>query len=244
MAALRLSPSGRPIGASARGVATRPGSPSAIASPPHWPATPRSPWCSGETTLRTRTSSRLRAVQDRRRWPACPAVDNAPAHARCRPVGLTLLGERDFEYPNGTVIRGQHWALDLRGARRPGAGPRSTCPWPPPPSARRPRPAASGERGPPLRPRGECPQHPRPPPPRAAGRRTAPGPRPPAGGRRSGPGWWRGGGGPAAAPPSTGGTLELCPRAAGQPAGVESCSVEWHRHGGWRVRGPVQAQKA
>lgn len=44
---------------------------------------------------------------------AFPAVDNAPSNALCRKLGFTLLEEREFEYPPGSVMRCNDWRLDL-----------------------------------------------------------------------------------------------------------------------------------
>ena len=44
---------------------------------------------------------------------AFPAVANGPSNAICRNVGFTLLGEADFEYPKGSYMRCNDWALDL-----------------------------------------------------------------------------------------------------------------------------------
>jgi RimJ/RimL family protein N-acetyltransferase len=44
---------------------------------------------------------------------AYPSVDNAPSNAICRKVGFKLLGEEEFEYPPGNVMRCNDWCLDL-----------------------------------------------------------------------------------------------------------------------------------
>jgi RimJ/RimL family protein N-acetyltransferase len=44
---------------------------------------------------------------------AFPSVANGPSNAICRKVGFTLLGEADFEYPKGSFMRCNDWALDL-----------------------------------------------------------------------------------------------------------------------------------
>ena len=44
---------------------------------------------------------------------AFPSVDNPPSNAICRKLGFTLIGECDFEYPPGSVIRCNDWRLDL-----------------------------------------------------------------------------------------------------------------------------------
>lgn len=45
---------------------------------------------------------------------AFPSVENAPSNAICRSLGSTLLGEYDFEYPQGNWLRSNDWRLDLR----------------------------------------------------------------------------------------------------------------------------------
>ncbi|SCL19507.1 GNAT family N-acetyltransferase [Micromonospora inyonensis] len=48
------------------------------------------------------------------RWAhAFPSVDNAPSNAVCRKAGFTLLGETDFEFPPGRLMRSHDWRLDL-----------------------------------------------------------------------------------------------------------------------------------
>jgi RimJ/RimL family protein N-acetyltransferase len=44
---------------------------------------------------------------------AYPNVDNAASNAVCRRLGFTLLGETDYEYPKGHVMRCNDWRLDL-----------------------------------------------------------------------------------------------------------------------------------
>jgi RimJ/RimL family protein N-acetyltransferase len=44
---------------------------------------------------------------------AFPSVENGPSNAICRKAGFTLLGEDQFEYPPGTFMRCNDWALDL-----------------------------------------------------------------------------------------------------------------------------------
>jgi len=47
---------------------------------------------------------------------AFPTVENAASNAICRKVGFTLLGEADFEYPQGHPMRCNDWRCDV--ARR------------------------------------------------------------------------------------------------------------------------------
>lgn len=44
---------------------------------------------------------------------AFPRVENAASNAVCRRLGFTLVGEVDFEYPQGNPIRSHDWRLDL-----------------------------------------------------------------------------------------------------------------------------------
>ncbi|MET7749615.1 GNAT family N-acetyltransferase [Micromonospora sp. NPDC005367] len=59
------------------------------------------------------------AARDRRtrRWAhAYPSVGNPASNAVCRKAGFTLLGEIDFEYPPGELMRSNDWRLDLTTA--------------------------------------------------------------------------------------------------------------------------------
>jgi RimJ/RimL family protein N-acetyltransferase len=44
---------------------------------------------------------------------AFPGVENRPSNAICRKLGFTLLGECEFEYPKGSLMRCNDWQLDL-----------------------------------------------------------------------------------------------------------------------------------
>ena len=44
---------------------------------------------------------------------AFPSVENAPSNAICRKLGFTLLGETEFEYPPGNLMRCHDWRLEL-----------------------------------------------------------------------------------------------------------------------------------
>jgi RimJ/RimL family protein N-acetyltransferase len=57
--------------------------------------------------------ARARAEGLQRSIHAFPSVDNAASNAICRKVGLTLLGECDFEYPRGSFMRCNDWVLDV-----------------------------------------------------------------------------------------------------------------------------------
>jgi RimJ/RimL family protein N-acetyltransferase len=46
---------------------------------------------------------------------AYPAVDNGPSNAICRKLGFELLGDYEFEYPKGNVMRCNDWRFDLFG---------------------------------------------------------------------------------------------------------------------------------
>ncbi|MEU5943403.1 GNAT family N-acetyltransferase [Micromonospora sp. NPDC047548] len=55
-------------------------------------------------------------TQGRHRWAhAYPSVDNPASNAVCRKAGFTLLGETDFEYQPGHLMRSNDWRLDLAG---------------------------------------------------------------------------------------------------------------------------------
>ncbi|MCZ7439501.1 GNAT family N-acetyltransferase [Micromonospora sp. WMMC241] len=53
------------------------------------------------------------AVGDRRHAHAYPSVDNPASNAVCRRAGFTLLGETEFEYPPGSLLRSNDWRIDL-----------------------------------------------------------------------------------------------------------------------------------
>jgi RimJ/RimL family protein N-acetyltransferase len=55
-----------------------------------------------------RSENRYRVIH------AFPSIDNGPSNAICRKLGFTLLGESDFEYPKGHVMRCNDWCLELR----------------------------------------------------------------------------------------------------------------------------------
>jgi hypothetical protein len=41
------------------------------------------------------------------------SVDNPPSNAVCRKAGFELLGETEFEYPPGRLMRSNDWRIDL-----------------------------------------------------------------------------------------------------------------------------------
>jgi RimJ/RimL family protein N-acetyltransferase len=58
----------------------------------------------------------IQAARDQRRLRhlhAFPSVDHAASNAVCRKAGFTLLGETEFEYPPGRLMRSNDWCLDL-----------------------------------------------------------------------------------------------------------------------------------
>jgi RimJ/RimL family protein N-acetyltransferase len=58
------------------------------------------------------------AVDGSRSWlHAFPTVDHAASNAVCRKAGFELVGECDFEYPPGSLIRSNDWRLFLGGER-------------------------------------------------------------------------------------------------------------------------------
>jgi RimJ/RimL family protein N-acetyltransferase len=44
---------------------------------------------------------------------AFPAVDHPASNAVCRKAGFTLVGDTDFEYPPGSIMRCRDWRLEL-----------------------------------------------------------------------------------------------------------------------------------
>jgi RimJ/RimL family protein N-acetyltransferase len=48
---------------------------------------------------------------------AFPSPDNSPSNAICRKLGFELVGECDFEYPPGHVMRSNDWRFDLHRIR-------------------------------------------------------------------------------------------------------------------------------
>ncbi|MBO4209844.1 GNAT family N-acetyltransferase [Micromonospora echinofusca] len=58
----------------------------------------------------------LDAARTRRihRWAhAFPSVDNPASNAVCRRTGFELVGETDFEFPKGRLMRSHDWRIDL-----------------------------------------------------------------------------------------------------------------------------------
>jgi RimJ/RimL family protein N-acetyltransferase len=54
-----------------------------------------------------------RAERKHRFLHAFPSVSNGPSNAVCRKAGFSLVGECDFEYPPGNLLRSNDWCLDL-----------------------------------------------------------------------------------------------------------------------------------
>jgi RimJ/RimL family protein N-acetyltransferase len=54
------------------------------------------------------------AEQTHRYLHAFPSVDNAPSNAICRKCGFVLLGDSEFEYPPGRIMRCNDWRFDLQ----------------------------------------------------------------------------------------------------------------------------------
>lgn len=44
---------------------------------------------------------------------AFPSPDNPASNAICRKLGFVLMGEHDFEYPPGRLMRSNDWRFDL-----------------------------------------------------------------------------------------------------------------------------------
>jgi RimJ/RimL family protein N-acetyltransferase len=56
---------------------------------------------------------RLRGDHARRFLHAFPSISNAPSNALCRKLAFANLGEVEFEYPPGNLLRCNDWRLDL-----------------------------------------------------------------------------------------------------------------------------------
>ncbi|GIG85495.1 GNAT family N-acetyltransferase [Plantactinospora endophytica] len=56
-----------------------------------------------------------RARRTHRYAHAYPSVDNGASNAVCRKAGFALLGETEFEFPKGRLMRSNDWRLDLTG---------------------------------------------------------------------------------------------------------------------------------
>ncbi|RLK23326.1 RimJ/RimL family protein N-acetyltransferase [Micromonospora sp. M71_S20] len=68
----------------------------------------------GLATAAVRAAVAVVRARRNHRWAhAYPSVDNAPSNAVCRKAGFTLLGETEFEYPPGRLMRANDWRLDL-----------------------------------------------------------------------------------------------------------------------------------
>ncbi|MEU4368847.1 GNAT family N-acetyltransferase [Micromonospora chersina] len=50
---------------------------------------------------------------DRRHAHAYPSVDHPASNAVCRKAGFTLVGETEFEYPPGHLMRSNDWRIEL-----------------------------------------------------------------------------------------------------------------------------------
>ncbi|MFF3288391.1 GNAT family N-acetyltransferase [Streptomyces sp. NPDC003023] len=58
-----------------------------------------------------------RAERRHRFLHAFPSVSNGPSNSVCRKAGFFLVGECDFEYPPGNLLRSNDWCLDLGPVR-------------------------------------------------------------------------------------------------------------------------------
>lgn len=56
----------------------------------------------------------LRGERQHRHLHAFPSPDNSASNAICRKLGFELMGECDFEYPPGNMMRSNDWRLDLQ----------------------------------------------------------------------------------------------------------------------------------
>ena len=62
--------------------------------------------------------ARAAAAGTHRSMHAFPSVGNGASNGVCRKVGFTLLGDSEFEYPPGNMLRCNDWALDLPAMAR------------------------------------------------------------------------------------------------------------------------------
>lgn len=62
---------------------------------------------------------RLQRDHSRRFLHAFPSITNGPSNALCRKFGFANLGECEFEYPPGKLLRCNDWRLDLSLAQDP-----------------------------------------------------------------------------------------------------------------------------
>jgi len=79
-----------------------------------WNVVPES---QGRGVATAAASQMIAAVRERRRHRyllAFPNVDNAASNALCRTLGFELLGDEEFEFPKGHLMRCNAWRLDLR----------------------------------------------------------------------------------------------------------------------------------
>lgn len=63
------------------------------------------------------TVAEARARRTHRYVHAYPSVDNPASNGVCRRAGFELLGEHDFEFPPGHLMRCNDWRLDLTAER-------------------------------------------------------------------------------------------------------------------------------
>jgi RimJ/RimL family protein N-acetyltransferase len=74
------------------------------------------PEAQGRGSATEATAQAVALARDERRLRfvhAFPSVDNTPSNAICRKVGFTLRERCSFEYPTGTFMQVNDWALDL-----------------------------------------------------------------------------------------------------------------------------------
>lgn len=85
----------------------------------------------GQGIASTALEEVIATARAKRRHPhlhAFPSVDNPASNAICRRLGFGLVGECEFEYPQGTVMRCNDWRITLdqvwsgRGSPSPVAG--------------------------------------------------------------------------------------------------------------------------
>ncbi|MEH1013534.1 GNAT family protein [Micromonospora sp. CPCC 206060] len=69
---------------------------------------------SGLATAAVRAALDAARARRTHRWAhAFPSVDNPASNAVCRRAGFELVGETDFEFPKGRLMRANDWRIDL-----------------------------------------------------------------------------------------------------------------------------------
>lgn len=78
-----------------------------------WSITPAFQGRGLATAAARAVAARAREQHRHKHLHAYPAADHPASNAICRKAGFTLLGETDFEYPPGNIMRCNDWQLEL-----------------------------------------------------------------------------------------------------------------------------------